>query len=250
MDKGATQHRLENVEHSPLLQLPKELQLTIWEFVLVDLAPIPFFTTAIAEKVDNSIVSHPDSDHVKRLKWYTPPLLQACHSCRAEGTPIFYSNNTFILQHEPTFSAYQQAFALFKRQWHHLLLVTDFGIEYQLPSSTTFILHGKRILVDDRYTFHFTSDASHSHQRPLTALEASETDTCLCMIESMVKDRQYSSIVDYTDAMIAFLALFGEKMYKNKLRVLRHCMQCGKKMVEQKPRQLEWIDIPSVSMPV
>lgn len=252
MDHVATQHQLGNVQQSRLLQLPKELQLTIWEFVLLEPDPISFFETkAITEEIEQGKVSRRPSDPGKalKLKWYTPSLLQTCHACRVEGASILYSGNTFVLRHESTLSAYQQAFSLFKRHWQHLLLVTDFGIEYQLPSLTTFILHGRRVLVDDRYTFRFTSDASPSHQRPLTAQEASETDTCLCMIESTVKNRRFSSTIDCTDAMIAFLASFGEKMCKNELRVLRHCGQCGKKMVEQKPRQLEWIDVPIVSMP-
>jgi hypothetical protein len=69
------------------------------------------------------------------------------------------------------------------------------------------------------------------------------------MIKSMIKKRRYATICDFTDAMIAFLASFAEKMSKNELRVLRYCGECGKKMVEQKPR-LEELPPPLISMPM
>ena len=72
------------------------------------------------------------------------------------------------------------------------------------------------------------------------------------MIKSMIKKRAYATIREYTDAMIAFLAAFAEKMARNELRVLRYCSECGKKMVEQKPRRLGWDDLPQppISMPM
>jgi hypothetical protein len=65
----------------------------------------------------------------------------------------------------------------------------------------------------------------------------------------MIKKRRYATIREFTDAMIAFLASFAEKMSKNELRVLRYCGECGKKMVEQKPR-LEELPPPLISMPM
>lgn len=224
---------------SRLLQLPAELQLNIWEYVLVEHDPIPFFTIQTSKIEDQSEIQRR-----KRLRWYIPPLLQTCHTCRIEGLPVFYASNIFILQHEPIFDDYQQAYETFRRYWQYLTLITEFGIEYKLPSSNAFLLRGQRRLVDNEYVFEFTSDAAPSHQRPLTALEASETDSCLCMIKSMIKKRRYSTIVEYTDAMVAFLASFGEKMARNELRVLRYCVDCGKKMVEQKPRRPRWEDVP------
>jgi hypothetical protein len=233
------------IPRSRLLQLPKELQLSIWEFALAEHDPIPFFTAGSSQ-----IIDHSRSLNNIRLKWYIPPLLQTCRTCRIEGLPVFYESNIFILQHEPIFDDYQHAHTLFRRYWQHLTLITDFGIEYKLPSSNTFLLRGQRRLVDNGYTFDFSSDAAPSHQRPLTALEASETDSCLCMIKAMIKKRRYTTICDFTDAMIVFLAAFGEKMTKNELRVLRFCGDCGKKMVEQKPRRPRWEDLPPISMPM
>jgi hypothetical protein len=232
--------KVEDATHSQrshLLQLPKELQLTIWEFALAEQDPIPFFTTKSHKTADQSENRNRGR---KRLRWYIPPLLQTCHTCRIEGIPVFYTSNMFILQHKPIFDDYQHANNMFRRYRQYLTLITDFGIEYKLPSSNAFLLRGQRKLVQDGYMFEFSSDAAPSHQRPLTALEASETDSCLCMIKSMIKKRSYSTAADYTDAMIAFLASFGEKMTKNELRVLRHCGECGKKMVEQKPRRPDW----------
>ena len=229
-----------------LLQLPKELQLNIWEFVLAEHDPIPFFATKPSQITGgNSRRSGQQS-----LRWSIPPLLQTCRTCRIEGLPVYYASNIFILQHEPIFDDRQQAQALFKRYWHYFALITDFGIEYKLPSSTTFLLRAQRRPLDNGYTFDFSSDAAPSHDRPLTALQASETDACLCMITSMVTKLQYPTIREYTDAMIAFLAAFAEKMAKNELRVLRCCDDCGKKMVEQKPRQPRWEDVPPISMPM
>jgi hypothetical protein len=240
-----SQDQQANSPHSRLLQLPKELQLNIWEYALAEHDPIPFFTTKAPQITDNSRRrSGPET-----LRWYTPPLLQTCRTCRIEGLPAFYASNTFILQHEPIFDNYEQAHILLNRYWHHLTLITDFGIEYKLPSTTTFLLRGQRRLIDNEYTFEFTSDAAPSHQRPLTALESSETDSCLCMINSMTKKRRYATNREFTDAMIAFLAAFAEKMSKNELRVLRYCGECGKKMVEQKPR-LEELPPPLISMPM
>jgi hypothetical protein len=242
------QEEANNSPRSRLLQLPKELQLNIWEYALAERDPIPFFTTTSPHIAGNSRRSGP-----KTLRWYIPPLLQTCRTCRIEGLPAFYASNIFILQHEPIFENYQQAQTLFKRYWHHLLLINNFGIEYKLPSSNTFLLRGQRKLVDNEYTFEFVSDAAPSHQRPLTELEASETDSCLCMIKLMIKKRRYATIHEYTDAMIAFLAAFAEKVSKNELRVLRYCGECGKKMVEQKPRSPRWEDLtppPPVSMPM
>lgn len=232
------------VQRSRLLQLPKELQLVIWEYSLAEYDPIAFFTAGSSQFTTRS-----DDQNSKRFKWYIPPLLQTCHSCRIEGIPVFYTINTFVLQSYPIFSDYQQAHALFQRYRHYLELVIDFGIEYKLPSLNTFLLRGQRRLVANNYTFKFSSDAASSHQRPLTALEASETDGCLCMINSMIKRRRYSTVIEYTDAMIAFLASFAEKMSKNVIRVLRSCEDCGKKMIEQKPRRPTWEDIPPISMP-
>jgi len=236
-----------NSPRSRLLQLPKELQLNIWEYALAEQDPIPFFTTGSPQTTGN-----PRRSRSKTLRWYIPPLLQTCRTCRIEGLPVFYASNIFILEHEPIFDDYQKAYTLLKQYWHHLALITDFGIEYKLPSSTTFLLRGQRRLIDNEYTFEFTSDAAPSHQRPLTALEASETDSCLCMIKSMIKKRAYATVREYTDAMIAFLAAFAEKMARNELRVLRYCSECGKKMVEQKPRRLGWDDLPQppISMPM
>jgi hypothetical protein len=242
---GRSQDEEPYIRQSRLLQLPKELQLSIWEFALAEHDPIPFFATD-----ETQIKDHPRSSINRRLKWYIPPLLQTCRTFRIEGLPVFYSSNIFILQHGPIFDDYQHAHTLFRRYWHHLTLITDFGIEYKLPSSNTFLLRGQRRLIDDGYTFDFSSDAAPSHQRPLTALEASETDSCLCMIKAMVKKRLYATVCDFTDAMIAFLAAFGEKMTKNELRVLRFCGDCGKKMVEQKPRRPRWEDLPPVLMPM
>lgn len=166
-----------------------------------------------------------------------PPLLQTCHSVRLEGLPVFYSSNTFILQHKNVFFFYQEAYAKFQQNAHYLSLITDFGVEYTLPSSNTFLLHGQRKWIDNAYTFTFTSDAAASHQRPLTASEASETDSCLCMIKSMIKKRRYSTVAESTEAMIAFLASFAEKLSWNELRVLRFCAECGKKKIEQKPQR-------------
>jgi len=74
------------------------------------------------------------------------------------------------------------------------------------------------------------------------------------MLTSIIKKHRYATIREYTDAMIAFLAAFAEKMAKNELRVLRYCGECGKKMVEQKPRRPRWedLDLPEtpVAMPV
>jgi hypothetical protein len=193
------------VPRSRLLQLPKELQLSIWEFALAEHDPIPFFTAGSSQ-----IIDHSRSLNNIRLKWYIPPLLQTCRTCRIEGLPVFYGSNIFILQHEPIFDDYQHAHTLFRRYWQHLTLITDFGVEYKLPSSNTFLLRGQRRLVDNGYT----------------------------------------TICDFTDAMIAFLAAFGEKMTKNELRVLRFCGDCGKKMVEQKPRRPRWEDLPPISMPM
>jgi hypothetical protein len=225
-------------QRSRLLQLPKELQLTIWEFALIESAPIPFFF-ARPSRTGRSSFSRPN----RTLKWRVPPLLQTCHSIRIESIPIFYPSNMFILKHLPIFDDYQHAYDMFRQFLGYLTLVTSFGIEYKLPSSNSFLLRGQRKLVDNEYTFEFSSDAAQSHQRPLTAYEASETDNCLCMIESMIKKRRYATVAEYTDAMIAFLASFGEKMTKNELRVLRRCGECGKKMVEQKPRRPNWDDL-------
>ena len=233
---------------SRLLQLPKELQSNIWEYALIEQDPIPFFTTGSPHTPGNSRRSCP-----KTLRWYIPPLLQTCRTCRIEGLPVFYASNLFILEHEPIFDDYDQALTLFERYWHHLASFSDFGIECKLPSSTTFLLRGQRKLLDNGYAFEFTSDAAPSHQRPLTALEASETDSCLCMIKSMIKKRRYATIREYANVMIAFLAAFAEKMARNELRVLRCCGECGKKMVEQKPRRPRWEDLdppPPISMPM
>lgn len=235
-----------NSPHSRLLQLPKELQSNIWEYALAEHDPIAFFTTSSPQKTGNSR----RRSGPKTLRWYIPPLLQTCRTCRIEGLPAFYASNTFILQHEPIFDDYERAHASFKRYWHHLALITDFGIEYKLPSTTTFLLRGQRRLLENEYAFNFTSDAAQSHQRPLTALEASETDSCLCMIKSMIKKRRYATIREFTDAMIDFLASFAEKMSRNELRVLRYCGECGKKMVEQKPRLEEVSPPPLLSMPM
>jgi len=233
------------VQRSRLLQLPKELLLTIWEFTLAENNPIPFLETHSFDKRD------PANNHTPpRWRWYTPPLLQVCQTCRVEGLPVFYGNNIFVLRHEPILFDYHQAYALFKKYWHHLMRVTEFGIEYQLPSSNVFLLRGQRERTGDGYRFRFTSDASPSHQRPLTALESSETDNCLCMIDSIIDRRQYSTMMDYTEAMIAFLASFAEKMSNNELRVLRYCGQCNKKMVEQKPRRPEWGEVLPASIPM
>lgn len=70
------------------------------------------------------------------------------------------------------------------------------------------------------------------------------------MIKAMIKKRRYATIGEFTDAMIAFLASFAEKMSRNELRVLRHCRECGKKMVEQKPRLEEVLPPLPVSMPL
>lgn len=232
----------EDATYSPnrLLQLPKELQLNIWEYALAEQDPIPFFTTKSYKAEDQSENRNRPN---KRLRWYIPPLLQTCRTCRIEGLPAFYTSNIFILQHKPIFDDYPQAHVIFQQYRQYLSLITEFGIEYKLPSSNAFLLRGQRRLVDNEYKFEFSTDAAPSHQRPLTALEASETDSCLCMIKSMIKKGSYSTVADYTDAMIAFLASFGEKMAKNELRVLRHCGECGKKMVEQKPRRLSWGDL-------
>jgi hypothetical protein len=240
-----SQDQQANSPHSRLLQLPKELQLNIWEYALAEHDPIPFFTPSSPQIPGNSR----RRSGPKTLRWYIPPLLQTCRTCRIEGLPAFYASNLFILQHEPIFDDYEQAHASLNRYWHHLALITDFGIEYKLPSTTTFLLRGQRRLLDNEYTFEFTSDAAPSHQRPLKALEASETDSCLCMIKSMIKKRRYATIREFTDAMIAFLASFAEKMSKNELRVLRYCGECGKKMVEQKPRLEELPPLP-ISMPM
>lgn len=233
-----------DIQPSRLLQLPKELQLVIWEFTLAESDAIPFFTTESSQDATDS-----NNRSSKRLRWYTPPLLQTCHFCRIEGTPVFYTINTFILPSYPLFDDYSQAHALLSKYHHYLVLVTEFGIEYKLPSSSTFLLRGRRRRVCNSYTFDFSSDAASSHQRPLTALEASETDSCLCMINSMIKERRFSTVIDYTNAMIAFIASFAEKVSKNELRVLRYCEDCGKKMVEQKPRRPTWEDLP-LTMPL
>ena len=78
-----------------LLQLPKELQLIIWEFALIEPDAVPFFTTETMERRDTK-----NSSDKKCLRWNTPSLLQVCHSCRVEGISIFYSNNLFVLRHE------------------------------------------------------------------------------------------------------------------------------------------------------
>lgn len=226
-------------QRSRLLELPKELQLTIWGYALAEQHPIPFFQT----KKPSHTTEQSESRHKTSLRWYIPPLLQTCHACRSEALPVLYASNMFILQHEPIFDDYQQAHDMFRRHWQYLTLITEFGIEYKLPSSNAFLLRGQRILFNDGYIFEFHSDAAPSHQRPLTALEASETDSCLCMIKSMIKKRAYSTVAEYTNAMIAFLASFGEKMAKNELRVLRYCGECGKKMVEQKPRRPRWEEL-------
>jgi hypothetical protein len=70
------------------------------------------------------------------------------------------------------------------------------------------------------------------------------------MIDSIIDRRQYSTMMDYTEAMIAFLASFAEKMSNNELRVLRYCGQCNKKMVEQKPRRPEWGEVLPASIPM
>jgi hypothetical protein len=235
------------IQRSRLLQLPKELLLTIWEFTLAESNSVPFFETHSSNKDEPAGNSNRT---ILRWRRYTPPLLQACHICRVEGVPVFYANNTFILRHEPVFDDYQQAYALFKKYWQNLMMVTDFGIEYKLPSSNVFLLRGQREKISDGYRFRFTSDAAPPHQRPLTALEASETDNCLCMIDSIIGKRQYSTLMGFTEAMVAFLASFAEKMSKNELRVLRHCGQCGKRMVEQKPRRPEWVDVLPAAMPM
>jgi hypothetical protein len=235
------------IQRSQLLQLPKELLLTIWEFTLAETNPITFLETHTFDKDEPTINNVRTTS---RWRWYTPPLLQVCRTCRVEGSPVFYGNNTFVLRHEPVLDDYQQAYTLFKKHWQHLMRVTDFGIEYQLPSSNVFILRGQREKDCDGYRFRFTSDAAPSHQRPLTALEASETDNCLCMIDSVIDKRQYPTLMDYTEAMIAFLASFSEKMSKNELRVLRPCGQCGKRMVEQKPRQPAWLEVLPASIPM
>jgi hypothetical protein len=249
-----SQDQQANSSHSRLLQLPKELQLNIWEYALAEQDPIPFFTAG-SSQITGGNPRRSGSPKIRgTLRWYIPPLLQTCRTCRIEGLPVFYASNTFILQHEPIFDDYQKAHTQFKRYWHHLALITSFGIEYKLPSSNTFLLHGQRLPLDNGYTFSFTSDAARSHKRPLTALEASETDSCLCMLTSIIKKHRYATIREYTDAMIAFLAAFAEKMAKNELRVLRYCGECGKKMVEQKPRRPRWEDLdlpePPVSMPM
>ena len=247
--QGSRRPEANSSPRSRLLQLPKELQLNIWEYALAEHDQIPFFTMGSSQTTgsNSSRRSHP-----KALRWYIPPLLQTCRTCRLEGLPAFYASNIFILEHEPIFDDYQQAHAMFKRYWDYLVLIPHFGIEYKLPSSTTFLLHGQRRLIDNEYTFDFTSDAAPTHPRPLTALEASETDSCLCMIKSMIKKRRYATIREYTDAMIAFLAAFAEKMAHNELRVLRYCGECGKKMLEQKPRRPRWEDLPPppISMPM
>jgi len=240
------QHQEANSPRSRLLQLPKELQLNIWEFALAEHDPIPFFTTGSSQITG----SNPRRSRPKTLRWYIPPLLQTCRTCRIEGLPAFYASNIFILQHQPIFDDYEQAHTSFERYWHYLALITDFGIEYQLPSTTTFLLRGQRKLIDNEYTFEFTTDAAPSHQRPLTALEASETNSCLCMIKSMIKKRRYATVRESTDAMIAFLAAFAEKMSRNELRVLRYCGECGKRMVEQKPRLEEVLPPLPISMPL
>jgi len=236
------------VQRSQLLQLPKELLLTIWEFALAESNPVPFFETHSSSS-ENEPAGGSNRTR-SRWRWHIPPLLQACQTCRVEGLPVFYANNTFILRHEPIFDDYQQAYALFKNYWSYFLLVTDFGIEYKLPSSNVFLLRGQREKISNEYGFHFTSDAAPPHQRPLTALEDSETDNCLCMIGSIIGKRQYSTLMGYTEAMIAFLASFAEKMSKNELRVLRQCEQCGKRMIEQKPRRPGWDEVLPASIPM
>ena len=108
---------------SRLLQLPKELQLNIWEYALTEQDPIPFFTTGSPHTPGNPRRSRP-----KTLRWYIPPLLQACRTCRIEGLPVFYASNIFILEHEPIFDDFDQAHNLFERYWHHLASITDFGM--------------------------------------------------------------------------------------------------------------------------
>ena len=70
------------------------------------------------------------------------------------------------------------------------------------------------------------------------------------MIGSIIGKRQYSTLMGYTEAMIAFLASFAEKMSKNELRVLRQCEQCGKRMIEQKPRRPGWDEVLPASIPM
>lgn len=153
-----------------------------------------------------------------------------------EGIPIFYSNNTFVLRHGAAFRKYDEMKSLFQEYWTYLLLIKCFGIEYRLPSGTAFLLQGHRKLTQGEYSFHFEFDAAPSQQRPLAALEFWETDVCLCIIEASVQQRHYPTLEGHTRAMIAFLACLGEKISNNELRVQRHCRDCGKGMLEQKPR--------------
>lgn len=220
---------------SLLLNLPKELQLTIWEYVLIEPEPIPFFEVQSIAVSDNPVQACP-LQH--RLRWTVPALLQTCHSARVEGIRIFYSNNTFVLQQGVPLGPYEEIKTLFQKSWDRLLYVKHFGVEYKLPSTTVFLLLGHRKLTQDKYTFLFEYDAAPSQQRPLAALEFWETDVCLCVIEASIQKRHYSALADYTKAMVAFLASFGEMISNNELRVLRHCANCGKRMLEQKPRSL------------
>ncbi|KAM0718591.1 hypothetical protein Q7P37_005661 [Cladosporium fusiforme] len=220
-----------NADIAPsLLLLPKELQLTIWEYVLIEPGPIPFFDVDCTSNPDDTI-------HRKdRLRWTVPALLQTCRSSRIEGIPIYYSRNTFVIRHDSFLGSYEEVRALFERSWTNLLLVKCFGVEYRLQSGTAFLLQGHRITSKGVYSFQFEFDAALSHQRPLAAWEFWETDVCLCIIEASVQKRRYSALADYTRAMVAFLASFGEKIRNNELRVQRHCRECGKGMLEQKPR--------------
>lgn len=221
-----------NLPQSSLLRLPKELQLTIWEFALIEDHPIPLFHRRPG--LDTKEQTRQPSDS---LQWNVPALLQTCQSIRAESTPIYYSNNTFILQDDLVLGSYEYTSSLLKNFLSYIELMSSFAIEYKLPSSTVFSLQGQRMLADGEYSLELHSEASTSHQRPLTFLETVETDMCLCTIRETVHKRHFSSTLGFTNAIIAFLSSFGEKMSEYELRVLRPCEYCGKRMIEQKPRQ-------------
>lgn len=226
----------EDAEPRPdgLLQLPKELQLIIWEFTLIEPDTVPFFTRKTTEDTRLD-----DTSGTKGLRWNIPSLLQVCRSCRVEGTPIFYSNNLFVLRHERSLTDFDAIRALLERFEGYLSMVGDFGLEFEVSPSTMALLRGHKALDDRVYAFQFTSDAAPSHQRPLTAVQKAETDICFCHINASNHMRQYQTLSNCTRAMIGFLASFGAQLSQCELRVTRDCGRCEKKMLEQRTRQPE-----------
>ncbi|CAK3821496.1 Hypothetical predicted protein [Lecanosticta acicola] len=83
---------------SRLLSLPRELQLSIWEFAVIEDRPLH-----INCPCDSSYGGWTDAYYADREAWengdkhppWQPPLTRVCRAIRADALPIFYQHNRF-----------------------------------------------------------------------------------------------------------------------------------------------------------